>query len=171
MADPVTGRLPPPMQALYDANPCSTTVETFDNAPSYIEGTCDLADPPTEIKSRMAPAIKYRSRGMTFTLIDPFYPGDNKCILDREGPGGTPLDRVPRVFPGYSVSFRQQSGFAPLRLPITPVFPVKVVRGPLESIWVVDEGDFLSTSISAPSTRGKVFRIEPHGLGIVNTLE
>ncbi len=49
--------------------------------------------------------------------------------------------------------------------------PVRVVRGPTQSIWVVDQGDFLSTSLSQPSTRGKVFRIEPHQLSLINILQ
>ena len=39
------------------------------------------------------------------------------------------------------------------------------------TVAVVDQGDFLSTSIVQASTRGKVFRIEAHALGTVNTLE
>jgi hypothetical protein len=170
-ADPVTGRLPAPMQDQYDANPCSLTVDHSEEVPVYVPGTCTLADPSTEIRQRQAPAIRYRSRGMTITLVDPFYPGDQTCIGDRQGPGGVPLDRVPDVFHGYSTSFRIQPGFSPLRIPIAPVFPVKVVRGPLQSVWIVDEGDFLSTSITLPSTRGKVFRVEANRISTINTLE
>jgi hypothetical protein len=36
---------------------------------------------------------------------------------------------------------------------------------------VVDEGDFLSTSITQASTRGRVFRVEPSELSAVSTLE
>jgi len=168
-ADPVSGRLPNGVD--YEPNPCSFTISHFENLPRYVPGTCTLDEPPSEIRERQAPAIRYRSRGMTFTVVDPYYPGDQVCITDRQGPNGVPLDKVPQVFHGYSLTFRQQAGFSPLRIPIQPVFPVKVVRGPLQSIWVVDEGDFLSTSISQPSTRGKVFRIEPHALGIINILE
>lgn len=167
-ADPVTGQLP---SGDYDANPCATTVTHAETVPVYIPGTCTLADPSSQIIERQAPAIRYRNRGMTFHIVDPYYPGDQTCITDRLGPGGTPLDRIPQVFHGYSITFREQGGFSPLRVPISPVFPVRIVRGPLQSIWIVDEGDFLSTSIAQPSTRGKVFRVEPHNLGIVNTLE
>jgi hypothetical protein len=171
LADPVTGRLPAPMQAEYDANPCKLTVKHTENLPIYQPGTCELADPPSKLEDRDAPAIRYRGRGMTLTVVDPYYPGDQTCITDRLGPNGVPLVRVPQVFHGFGLTFRVQAGFAPLRVPVNPVFPVKVVRGPLESIWVVDEGDFLSTSIAQPSTRGKVFRVEPHALGIINILE
>ncbi len=170
-ADPVTGRLPAPMADQYDANPCTTTTTHAETVPRYIAGTCELDDPPSQIIERQATAIRYRRAGMTLTLVDPTYPGDNKCILDREGPNGVPEVGIPQVFHGYSLSFRQVAGFSGLHVQVNPVFPVKVVRGPLNSIWVVDEGDFLSTSITAPSTRGKVFRIEPHGLGIVNELD
>jgi hypothetical protein len=170
-ADPVTGRLPSPMQNTYDANPCATTVTQAENMPRYLPGSCELGEPSSEIVERQAPAIRYRSRGMTLTLVDPYYPGDQTCIADRQGPGGVPLDKVPQVFHGYQLSFRQQAGFSPLPIPIDPVFPVKVIRGPLDSIWVVDEGDYLTTSAIKPSTRGKVFRVEPHALGVVNILE
>jgi hypothetical protein len=46
-----------------------------------------------------------------------------------------------------------------------------VLRGPQDSIWVVDEGDFLSTSVTQPSTRGKVYRVEARAIGVVNLLE
>jgi hypothetical protein len=45
------------------------------------------------------------------------------------------------------------------------------VRGPQESVWVIDEGDFLSTSITQASTRGKVYRLEIQSLGTINLLE
>jgi hypothetical protein len=38
---------------------------------------------------------------------------------------------------------------------------VKVVRGPAQSLWVLDEGDFLSSSSSQASTRGKVLIFRP----------
>ncbi|HTL33423.1 MAG TPA: hypothetical protein VL326_09870, partial [Kofleriaceae bacterium] len=59
----------------------------------------------------------------------------------------------------------------PLALPIQPSLPIKVLRGPLQSVWVVDEGDFLSTSVTTPSTRGKVYRVESGSIGTVNTLQ
>ncbi|MDQ3341860.1 MAG: hypothetical protein M4D80_42475 [Myxococcota bacterium] len=167
-SDPFTGKKP---DGTYEPNPCATSVTHAENLPRYIPGTCTLDEPNQEIRERTAPAIRYRNRGLTFNVVDPFYPGDQTCIQDRLGPNGVPLVRVPQVFHGYATSFRQQGGFVPLRIPISPVFPVKVLRGPLQSIWVVDEGDFLSTSLAQPSTRGKVFRIEPHGLGLINTLE
>jgi hypothetical protein len=56
-------------------------------------------------------------------------------------------------------------------LPVGPIYPVKVVKGPTESVWIIDEGDFLSTSITTASTRGKVFRVEAQNQSITNTLE
>jgi len=109
------------------------------------------------------PALK--GCGMTFTIVDPTYPMDKTCVGDRMG--GTDL---PLVFPGYALEFRIASGFLPYLLSLTDtVYPINVVRGPLESIWVTDEGDFLS-AVSA-STRGAVFRVESTAPAIVNTLE
>jgi hypothetical protein len=73
---------------------------------------------------------------------------------------------------GFQIAFRITAGFSPLLVPaIQPAFPVKVVRGPTQSFWIIDEGDFLSTSISQASTRGKVFRVEGRALGIINVLD
>jgi hypothetical protein len=104
---------------------------------------------------------------MQLELVDPTYPGDLVCIGDR----GANLGRIPTVSDGDQISFRQTAGFYPFLLQITPTYPVKVLKGPTESIWVVDEGDFLSTSIATPSTRGKVYRVEGQAPTIVNLLE
>ena len=45
------------------------------------------------------------------------------------------------------------------------------MKGPTNSIWVIDEGDYLSNDVDVASTSGKVFRIESQAIGIVNTLE
>lgn len=163
-ADPISGRLP---GGGYEPNPCSTTVSQTDVIPNYEPDTCTLAVVPSDLVERQAPAIQFRNRGMNLNIVDPYYPGDNRCIADR---GGS-LVNVPVVFPGYQLTFRQTGGFTPLVVPVSPSMPTKVVRGPTQSIWIIDEGDFLSTSIAQPSTRGKVFRIEVHALGLVNTLE
>jgi len=163
-ANPLTGQKP---DLTFEPNPCSLTTKTTDIVPLYEPGTCSLATIPTEFRERDAPAIKFRNRGLNLTITDPYYPGDLDCILDRAGT----LGNIPHVFTNYQLGFRQTAGYAPLLLPINPSFPRKVVRGPTNSIWVIDEGDFLSQSISEASTRGKVFRIEPHALTQVNRLE
>ena len=163
-ADLRTGLLP---SGAYDANPCALAVEQTELVPNYIGDTCALAETTTKIETRQAPAIRVHTRGPTFNLVDPYYPGDQKCIRDRKGT----LGKVPLVFPGYQVAWRQTGGFAPLLLPIAPSFPIKVTRGPQQSVWVIDEGDYLSTSVTQPSTRGKVFRLEIQALGQVNLLE
>ncbi|MEO8704342.1 MAG: hypothetical protein ABI867_30085 [Kofleriaceae bacterium] len=161
--DPITGRRP---DGTFGPNPCSTTVAQTELQPVYQPNTCVLAAEPTVLATRQAPAIQYHNRGMNLTIVDPTYPGDSMCLLDR---GGT--SNIPLVVSGYQIALRQTAGFAPLFVPITPSLPVKVVRGPTNSIWVIDEGDFLSTSIAQPSTRGKVFRVEPHSLSTINILE
>ncbi len=158
---------PPACNAVTDPNPCSTTIDHSELAPVYEPDSCTPASPATALVSRQAPAIQFRNRGMTYNIVDPYYPGDQKCILDRAGN----LGKVPAVFGGYQLAFRQTAGFSALTLPITPSFPIKVVRGPTESIWVIDEGDFLSTSVTQSSTRGRVFRVEPQALGTVNKIE
>jgi hypothetical protein len=164
-ADPLTGRLP---DGTFEPNPCALTTETTDVVPQYLPGTCDLnPDENTRLVPRQAQAIRYRNRGLNLTIVDPTYPGDAACILDR---GGT-LGNIPHVFTNYQLSFTQTAGLAAINIPVSAALPVRVLRGPTQSIWVVDQGDFLSTSISQPSTRGKVFRVEAHQLGLVNILE
>jgi hypothetical protein len=162
-ADPMTGRLP---GGGFEPNPCLTTVAHTDVQLSYapIDPTnpaCALTG--SALVERQAPAVRFRNRSVMFTLVDPYYPGDASCILDRQGN----LGQIPQVVSGYSLSFRQVGGFVPLDLfhglgvEERPSFPVKVVRGPANSVWVVDEGDFLSTTVAAPSSRGKVLRFDP----------
>ncbi|MEJ7601796.1 MAG: hypothetical protein WKG01_28115 [Kofleriaceae bacterium] len=163
-SDPITGELP---GGGFEPNPCSTTIEHADVVPQYLPGTCTLGNPTAAIVNRQAPAIRFRNHGMTFHMVDPTYPGDASCIADR---GGS-LVNIPHVVTPYQISFRQTAGSFPLQVPITPTHPIKVVRGPTQSIWVIDNGDFLSTNVGNPSTRGKVFRVEPFAVGRFSTLQ
>lgn len=167
-ADLLSGRKP---DGTFEPNPCATTVTQTESAPRYLDATCALDDPASEVVDREAPAIRFRTRGITMTIVDPTYPGDQACFLDRKGVPNVNTTTIPLVLPNYQINFRQTSGYLPLTLPIGPSFPVKVVRGPTDSIWVIDEGDFLSTQLGQPSTRGKVFRVEPHSITTVNVLE
>ncbi|MEZ4366928.1 MAG: hypothetical protein R2939_11645 [Kofleriaceae bacterium] len=154
-------------------NPCSLEVEQFEEATAYQAGTCTSVD--GDLVSRTTSAIRFRNAGLTLTMVDPTYPGDEVCIGDRAGD----LVDVPTVFPGMTFEFRQVEGLEPLILnfststsnPLRATLPVQIVRGPQDSIWVVDEGDFLSSSINTASTRGKVFRVEGLNLGTINTLQ
>jgi hypothetical protein len=175
MANPLlVGRLPlnPPActgDALTDLlpNPCLTMVEHTESKPIYLPGTCDPADPGSELVTRLAPAVRFRNPGMTFHLVDPTFAGDATCIGDRAGT----LVGIPSVFPGMTLGFTQIAGFTAQVGRINATFPVQVLRGPQGSIWVVDEGDFLSQSNTTASTRGRVFRIEGIALGTINTLQ
>jgi len=165
LADPLSGRR---MDGSYDSNPCQLTVDETEYQLNYVPDTCTLGVPDETIVTRPATALRLRNRAMTLTLVDPTYQGDLRCHGDR---GGS-LQNVPLVSPGYQLAFRQSAGFSPLTISgITPSFPIKVTRGPGESIWVIDEGDYLSTSAGQPSTRGKVYRVESRALGVVNLLE
>lgn len=163
-ADPRTGRRP---DGTFGPNPCSTTVTNTELQPVYLNDTCAESTPASVTATRQAPAVVFHSRGLNLTMVDPTYPGDARCVRDRMGT----RTGVPVVFPGYQLSWRQTGGFAPLILPLQAAYPVKVVRGPTGSIWVIDEGDFISTSSTQPSTRGAVFRVEPQGLGQINILQ
>jgi hypothetical protein len=166
-ADPFTDLLP---------NPCSLTVEHTERQPNYLDiATCrlptpeeqqgDNPEPLTKIATRQAPAILLRTRAVNFTMVDPTYPGDQRCLLDGFRPErGLDLQGIPMVFPNYSFGFNQGGAYTPLEIPIDPTYPVKVLRGPGNSIWVVDEGDFLATQFGQQSTAGGVFRVDPVSL-------
>jgi len=47
---------------------------------------------------------------------------------------------------------------------------VPVVEGPTHSIWVIDAGDYLSSSITSSSTQGAVYRVESSSLSTLNLL-
>ncbi len=168
-ADPLTGRLP---DGTFEPNPCAMTVEHTEQIPVYANDTCALAEPPAMVATRDAPAIRFRNRGLALTVVDPWSPGDANCNRDRKGN----LGKIPLVFPGYQITWRQAGGFIGHQLgrnepAFTPAFPTKIVRGPTQSVWVIDEGDYLSTTIGLPSTRGKVFRFEISGVNVLNKLE
>ncbi len=125
------------------------------------------------------PAIKFRNRALTLTVVDPFRVSGDSC-LGRD-PGNVPT-KIPMVVPGFQIGFAVKAGLLPLTLSLIgqQVSPVKVVRGPTESIWVVDDGDFVGNGITDVTTRGRVFRVEsvpaPPGtsssaLLIVNTMQ
>jgi hypothetical protein len=155
-ADPRTGALP---AGGFEPNPCSVTTDQVELEPVFAAPgqSCTLANPPVVVSTppRQAQGIKIRTPGITFTIVDPTYPGDALCNGDR---GGT-LHAVPLVFSGFQLAFRQTAGFSAQVLPVSPSFPIKVVRGPLQTAWIMDDGDFLSTTIGIPSTRGQVFRV------------
>lgn len=171
-ADPFTGRRP---DGTLDANPCSTTVEHYAKRRVYTGDNCTLASEP--IEARQADAIRFSNRSLTIHLVDPTYPGDGPCNVDRLGPfTGAKVPMVPPgsspTVNGYTLTFDTKVGFSPLFIPnVTSIYPVKVVRGPSESIWIMDEGDFLSTTIGVPSTRGQVYRVESAALSPFNLLQ
>ena len=172
------GRIPlkaPPCTGSPAPNPCEddTTVMQAEFVPVYKmpppenpnEACVKVEDSLQD--TRIAPAIKISNPAMSLTLVDPTYPGDGRCFLDRKGT----LGKVPFAVTGYRIEFEQKAGYEPFQLQLFGlVTPVKVVHGPSESIWVIDNGDFISTSITQASTRGRVFRIESSDL-VGNTLQ
>lgn len=162
-APPCTGTGPTDLSP----NPCSETVMHYIAKPSYVAGTCDLASPESVITSVTTNSIYFRNPGFSFHLVDTTYPGDAMCRGDR---AGTLVD-VPTPFTGFAITFRYTGGYTPLALRTSAVVPVRVVRGPQQSIWIVDEGDFQPETPGVPSTRGKVFRIEGASLSVVNTMQ
>jgi hypothetical protein len=150
-----------------DPNPCTTTVQHAYFQQRYVGETCTPASPASQLTDAPFPAIRFRNPQMTFHVVEPTYRGDQMCRGDRLG---TRTD-IPVVFPGLTLQFEQVDGLVPLQSGVAATFPVRIVPGPQNSLWVVDEGDFLSTSTSTASTRGKVFRLESVALGEINTLQ
>jgi hypothetical protein len=168
-ANPYTGQH---TDGTFDPNPCEAVVAQTESDNNYVHNTCAPGNPVTSIVTRQADAIRYRGRGLTLTIVDPTYAGDQVCIGDGLGAAGlAPGTKIPVVPPLYQEAVRIVSGFFPLVIQTGAAYPVKVRRGPGESIWVMDEGDYLSQSVDIASTRGKVFRIESAAIGIVNVLQ
>ena len=164
-ADPRTGRKP---DGTFDANPCKHIVKETEIQVNYVAGSCVLSDPEELVVTRDATGLRFRNRSMQLTIVDPTYQGDLMCHGDRQG---TLVD-IPLVMTGFQITFRQIAGFVPYVIPgMQPALPIRVVRGPTNSFWVIDEGDFLSSSIAQASTRGKVYRIESHALSIFNQIQ
>jgi hypothetical protein len=176
-ADPITGAV----GAGFEANPCALTVSQFEAQPNYVGGTCTV-DPttPTVLGTRTAPALKFRNATFAITLVDPWVTADKTCVADRQRPelGKIPLllspgfDSPPAV--GVQVFFDQRAPFGAVQAgagSLSPAFPVKVVRGPSDSIWVMDDGDFQAVQLGQSSTRGQVYRVSISALSTVNLLQ
>lgn len=148
-------------------NPCSETVTDAYYQPHYQAGTCTPAG-IDELVEVDVPSLRFSNPQLTFHVVEPTYPGDAMCKDDRMGG----LVDVPWVFPGLTLRAEIVDGLVPKTTGITSAtYPVRIVNGPQNSLWVVDEGDFLSTSTSTASTRGKVFRFESVAIEQVNTLQ
>jgi hypothetical protein len=165
-ADIITGQLNG-QPGVFEPNPCSlSSVQQFDTVQSTGMPACASAPPaPSSTpNTRNALGIRFRNQAMTLTLVDPY----QSCLPD--GQGASAL--VPFANRGYQLEFTQKAGFSALQVPvIAPTYPVKVVHGPSESLWVIDDGDFLSTSITQASTRGRVFRVEGSNINVANILQ
>jgi len=163
-ANPITGQLP---GGGFEPNPCAPPagVPQFDFSPASTATACAAVPTPRSTPaSRTAQAIKFRNRAMAITLVDPY----QSCM-----PGGQGVaTNVPLLNRGYQIEFQQKAGYTPVVLPVGEVvYPIKVVRGPTESIWVVDDGDLISTSISQASTLGRVFRVEGIDISVFNVIQ
>src|SRR5262249_58374187 len=112
-ADPRTGKKP---DGTFDVNPCSLTVDETELQANFLPGTCTQGTPATTIVTRPADAIRFRNQAMTWTLVDPTYPGDARCIGDRMGG----LGNVPVVPALFQQSMRITAGFTPLLIQIQP---------------------------------------------------
>lgn len=150
-------------------NPCSTTVEHTELVPDYIDTavSCEVDSDNGKLITRDAPAIRFRNPAVTFDFVDPYYGGDAVCREDRAGT----LGMIPASTARHQLELSITSGFFTERANLPSVFPVNVVRGPEQSIWVIDEGDNVPDASSSLSTRGQVFRIEPSNLNIVNVVQ
>jgi hypothetical protein len=172
---PFTGRTGP---STFEANPCLVTVSQFETDQAYPGpvasggyGSCRDPVPVAPMDGTPQPhvhstsAIKFRNRSLTLTIVDPYLEASQTCLkrdpIDTQTLAAIPSN-IPLVVPGYQIAFSVKGGFSPAKvvLGVGQVSPVKVVRGPSESIWVIDDGDVLGSGFGDISTRGQVFRIE-----------
>ncbi|HEY4239745.1 MAG TPA: hypothetical protein VGM88_08015 [Kofleriaceae bacterium] len=170
-ADPVTGVNP--NTGAHEANPCSYTATTTEYQEVFTNtDTCTLDTTASAMATeQQVGGIKYNGPGLSFTLVNPTFHGDAKCIGDNAGT----LGNIPHVFDDYQVSFRLTAGLTPFVVPAGAAnevsYPVKVVRGPTQSVWIMDEGDYISETVTIASTKGKVFRAEITDISLINIME
>jgi hypothetical protein len=146
-------------------NPCEVVLEHTFSIPLYTPGTCELGDPETMLVTENVTAIRFQNPQLRFHLVQPTYNGDLTCKGDRMGM----LGEVPTVYPTFRIELHQVDGLMPLHPAIRPTFPTRVVKGPQNSVWVVDEGDGVTGGNNA--TLGRVFRVEANDLTIANVLQ
>lgn len=165
----LTGRIPltaPPCAGTgatdLSVNPCSETVEHSEDVPDYATGTCDLASNTPRRITRTATAIRFDNPLMRLRFVDLTYPGDAQCLRDRGGA----LGEVPVLATGMTLGFRVESGFVSVVAGGESVVqPANVVRGPDETVWIVDAGDIDDNNPSTPNLRGQLLRVDPAGIG------
>ncbi len=105
----------------------------------------------TKVRTRMTRAIRFQNRALRFHLVDPVTSGDAQCIGDL---GGT-LDPYRTVFPGYQLEFRVTGGLFPMFVNgLSVAYPIAVVAGPDDGLWVMDQGN-------VASAKGSVVRLNP----------
>src|SRR5690606_36871408 len=86
-------------------------------------------------------------------LVDPTTTGDAVCIGDR----AADLPAFSPVYPGFQFGFSIVGGFFPMFVtPIEASFPNAIVPAPDGRLWVLDEGDDVSSR-----TEGRVFTFVP----------
>jgi hypothetical protein len=165
-----TAGLPACIDGATSPNPCTASVPNA-VAGRIFDADCNVTSTPVTLPLPSVPAIRFKNPGMVLNFVNQTYKGDLRCSGDA---GGNPLlggKSVPAVFTGMAFTFRQSGGYSPLPIRTAAVVPVRVLRGPQQSVWIVDEGDYLTENSGVPSTRGKVFRVETSALSVVNVLQ
>ncbi|HLU68069.1 MAG TPA: hypothetical protein VKZ63_17415 [Kofleriaceae bacterium] len=134
-------------------NPCSTTVAQVDRfVPFEPEGGRCVAR-AEELRTRQAEAIRLTNPVFRMHLVDPTTTGDAVCIGDR----AADLPAFSPVYPGFQFGFSIVGGFFPMFVtPIEASFPNAIVPAPDGRLWVLDEGDDVSSR-----TEGRVFTFVP----------
>ncbi len=158
------GRLPleaPPCEGdgLTDItpNPCSTTVEQFEEYNGYDPGEQTCTATGTAYRTREAPAIRFRNPGMTFHLVDPYTHGDAVCNDDRAGD----WPAFSTVYGGYQLRMTLTGGRYPMFVSnLIVAFPARIKPGPIGGLWILDEGD-VASSLTTTATQGRIVRIDP----------
>jgi len=135
-------------------NPCLATMPVSEMVPRYQPGTCTVAD-ASVLETRDDQVIRFRNPAFTFNLATPWYPGDAMCYRDRLGT----LGKIPTVSSGYQVQITLTGGLYPV-VTSPSVYPSSVVRGPHETVWTIDEGEYLPSG-SITTVRGQVWEYDP----------
>ena len=133
-------------------NPCQTAVDQLESFTPFevVEGVCRARQ--TELRRRLAPAVRVENPALRFHLVDTATRGDAECRGDKAGE--FPL--FSPVYAGYQLSLAVVGGFLPFAIPdMSAAFPISIIPGPGPRLWVLDAGD------AANGARGRIFAFDP----------
>jgi hypothetical protein len=147
-------------------NPCLTEVEHYEPDPGF-EFVCsgevcecrppelqDEDDRPPPFRTVMVPALRFQNPVFTVHVVRPSTRGDLECFGDEAGE----LPPIAPVHQGFTLGMVLTGGFLPMFASnFETALPANIVEGPNGLLYVLDQGDVTSGTV----TRGRVLMLDP----------